>query len=84
MTAREYVILYALYLRNLTPDEFVSHEGVYVSSWAPLFTYLKRDGLIQRTGERRTTAHGRKAHVYRLTASGLHALGVVGLAEPRS
>lgn len=50
-----------------TVNEFVRQHGLYVNSWAPTFTYLKRDGLIEATGLFRETQYGSPANVWRVT-----------------
>lgn len=57
-----------------TVDSFVSSQGLYVNTWAPVFTYLKKHGLIKRSGVRLPTSHGSLAHELQLTPNGFYAL----------
>lgn len=52
----------------MTVDEFVTRRGLYVNSWAPTFTALRKAGRIRRTGERRPTSHGAEAFVVEVVA----------------
>lgn len=64
-------------LRNqgpMTVDAFVA-DNLYVNTWAPVFSRLKRAGLIDRTGERHFTRYGGTAHVLGITKHGVAALG---------
>lgn len=54
----------------MTADEFVTRSGVYVNSWAPTFTKLRKHGLVARTGDKRATSHKASAHVVQITDEG--------------
>ena len=71
---KEQIVLRTLSRGPLTVDEFVTTNKLYVNSWAPTFTHLRKEGLIRRTGEKRATAHGSEAHVLEITTPGLMAL----------
>lgn len=60
----------------MTVNEFCTWGGrdLYVNTWAPIFTHLKDEGLVERTGERRRTSHGAMAWVLRITAGGRECL----------
>lgn len=51
-------------------DEFLEGTARYVNSWAPVFTHLKDQGFVARTGAKRPTRYGAEAHVLAITASG--------------
>lgn len=57
--------LAAIEAKPMTPDEVAAELGVTVLTIRPRMTQLKQAGLIIDTGERRKTASGRKAAVYR-------------------
>lgn len=57
-----------------TVDEYLAETGLYVNSVAPVFTALKDEGLIRRTGEERVTRYGGTANVLAITSLGLGEL----------
>lgn len=73
-------ILAALAVNPMTVDQFVTASRLYVNSWAPVFTHLRKEGLVERTGEQRPTVNGSKAHVLRLTDTGRAMLRAGGTA----
>lgn len=75
MNHKKKCILVALDRNPMTVDEFLrAGWGVYVNAWAPTFTNLKQDGLIQMTDEKRLTRWGKPAHVHKITRAGRRAL----------
>lgn len=70
-TDRALAILAALDTQGpMTADEFITHRGAYVNSWAPTFSGLRAHGLVARTGAKRTTSHGSSAFVVEITEAG--------------
>lgn len=59
---RERVLAW-LQKRPGTVDEFICETGLYINSWAPVFTHLYKDGLIRPDGQR-VTSHGGVANVW--------------------
>jgi hypothetical protein len=77
VTKRERTVLQHLESGGATVDEFLLNgPGVYVNSWAPVFTHLKQRGLIVATDDKRLTRWGAFAHVHEITSAGREALGV--------
>jgi DNA-binding PadR family transcriptional regulator len=58
----------------MTADEFITRRGLYVNSWAPTFTALRKHGLVARNGEKRATTHGSEAYVIEITDDGRRLL----------
>lgn len=51
---------------GLTADELAAEMGESVFSVRPRVAELHKQGLIERTGERRPSSNGRASHVWRL------------------
>lgn len=64
---KEVVVLRYLAKRDTTVDEYLTKRGdLYVNSWAPTFTRLLNEGILERTGEKRRTRNGGSACVHRI------------------
>lgn len=68
------VLSYLSARETATMDEFVRSNGLYIPSWSGVFTSLLKRRLIARTGAKRPTFMGGKAHVLAITDEGKAAL----------
>ena len=54
----------------MTADAFISSRHLYHNTWAPIFTALREEELIERTGDRGITSHGAEAWILEITDEG--------------
>jgi hypothetical protein len=78
LTRRELIVLETLAHKGpTTVDRFVGSNELYVNSWAPTFTGLRKRGLVRRTGHTEFTRQGALAYVIEITDKGRDALSPV-------
>lgn len=66
----------AVWPDGLTDPELAEATGKYLYTVAPRRNELRSDGWLEETSQRRSTDHGRKAVVWRLSGRGARQLGL--------